>query len=163
MSSQTLLASLLHYKADADAELLDAIVALGETSSPDYQEALRVLNHAHIVDRIFAAHLEKRAHTYAANWIDEAPLLTQLSPDIRDTDRWYVDYVSRLSPEALEETIDFAFTDGARGRMSREEMLAHVIAHAGYHRGEAGRLLPQVSARDVFAGYLHRAEPKRRE
>ena len=49
--------------------------------------------------------------------------------------------------------------------MSREEMLAHVITHSGYHRGEAGRLLPQIEStamRDVFAGYLHRADPQRR-
>jgi uncharacterized damage-inducible protein DinB len=50
--------------------------------------------------------------------------------------------------------------------MSREEMLAHVITHSGYHRGEVGRLLPQIESaamRDVFAGYLHRSDPKRRQ
>jgi uncharacterized damage-inducible protein DinB len=163
MTAHALLQALLRYKADADAELLDALVALPEPSTPATREALRVLNHAHIVDRIFAAHLEKRAHAYETNWIDDAPPIAQLSSGMRDTDRWYIDYVSRLSPAALEETIDFVFTDGARGRMSREEMLAHVITHAGYHRGEAGRLLPQINARDVFAGYLHRVEPGRRE
>ncbi len=50
--------------------------------------------------------------------------------------------------------------------MTRAEMLLHVATHAGYHRGEAGSLVPEVEAasmRDVFAGYLHRAEPARRE
>ncbi|MGO4333570.1 hypothetical protein AB4037_01570 [Labrys sp. KB_33_2] len=49
--------------------------------------------------------------------------------------------------------------------MSREEMLAHVVTHAGYHRGEIGRLLPQIveaASVDVFAGYLHRSDPDRR-
>jgi uncharacterized damage-inducible protein DinB len=71
----------------------------------------------------------------------------------------------QVTPEELEETIDFTFTDGGQGRMSREEMLAHVITHSGYHRGEVGRLLPDIentAMRDVFAGYLHRAEPQRR-
>jgi uncharacterized damage-inducible protein DinB len=66
---------------------------------------------------------------------------------------------------ALDESIDFAFTDGDRGRMTRAEMLAHVITHSGYHRGEIGRLLPEtnaVGARDIFTGYLHRSDPSRR-
>jgi uncharacterized damage-inducible protein DinB len=137
-----------------------------EAISPDFQSALRVLNHAHIVDRVFAANLQKTGHPYTANWSSHPPSLAQLSSDIRDTDGWYVEYISHLSPKELEEVIDFIFTDGARGRMSREEMLAHVIAHSGYHRGDVGRLLPQIertAMRDVFAGYLHRSDPKRRQ
>jgi uncharacterized damage-inducible protein DinB len=93
-------------------------------------------------------------------------VLAPLSAEIRETDTWYVDYVSRLSAEQLGEDLDFTFTDGGHGRMSREEMLAHVITHGGYHRGEVGRLLPQIeetAMRDVFTGYLHRTEPERRQ
>jgi len=164
MTAHSLLTSLLQFKADADKELAEALAALtAKTPTPEYQTAVRVLNHAHIVDRIFATHLQRRGHSYRANWSDDPPPVEQLSSDIQDTDRWYVDYVSRLGPEDLEETIDFVFTDGARGRMSREEMLAHVITHAGYHRGEVGRLMPEINARDLFTGYLHRSDPKRRE
>ena len=167
MTAQSLLNSLFQYKASVDIELLDALNALsaGEPSSV-FQSALRVLNHAHIVDRIFVANLQNLGHSYRANWSSEAPPLAQLSADIRRTDHWYVDYLSRISPEELEADIDFTFTDGGHGRMSREEMLAHVITHSGYHRGEVGRLLPQIESaamRDVFAGYLHRVDPKRRQ
>jgi len=70
-----------------------------------------------------------------------------------------------LSPIDLAETVNFTFTDGEHGRMSREEMLAHVITHGGYHRGEVGRILSQLSIarpRDIFTGYLHKSEPERR-
>jgi uncharacterized damage-inducible protein DinB len=167
MTAHTLLGSLFHYKASIDEELLEALSSVSGEARPDkFQSALRVLNHAHIVDRIFASNLQKRTHSYEASWSEEAPSLADLASGIRDTDHWYIDYMAHVSPEELGEVIDFIFTDGGHGRMSREEMLAHVITHSGYHRGEVARLLPQIestSMRDVFAGYLHRADPRRRQ
>jgi uncharacterized damage-inducible protein DinB len=166
MSAKTLLTSLFQYQVSADEELLTALAAFPESGpSENLQSAFRVLNHAQIVDRIFAANLRKEPHGYTASWTSEPPAFGDLASAIRKTDRWYLDYMVQVTPEELEETIDFTFTDGGQGRMSREEMLAYVITHSGYHRGEAGRLLPDIentAMRDVFAGYLHRAEPRRR-
>ena len=56
------------------------------------------------------------------------------------------------------ESIEFTFTDGALGRMSREEMLTHVVIHGAYHRGAIGRIMAELSItppRDVFTRYLH--------
>jgi uncharacterized damage-inducible protein DinB len=50
--------------------------------------------------------------------------------------------------------------------MTHEEMLAHVITHGAYHRGEVGPLFTVLSLtrpRDIFTGYLHIFEPQRRE
>jgi hypothetical protein len=55
------------------------------------------------------------------------PALEDLSADIRTSDREYVDYVSALDRDQLADRIDFAFTDGAPGRMSRED--AHACDH----------------------------------
>lgn len=168
MTAHRLLTSLIRYKAAADGELiaaLEQVDAAGEGGSAAFRAALRVFNHAHIVDRIFAAHLAGTRHSYVASWSGEPPALPALAAGVRETDRWYVGYVDRVSPEDLAAEIAFTFTDGARGRMTREEMLAHVVTHGGYHRGEVGRLLPAIEAtamRDVFTGFLHRTEPARR-
>ena len=166
MSAKTLLMSLFAYKASADGELLEALKApFGGSSADRFGAALRVLAHANIVDQIFAANLQRRGHGFRVSWAQDMPTLHQLADSMMDTDRWYLTYVSEISPEELEEIVEFTFTDGTSGRMSREEMLAHVVTHAGYHRGEAGRLLPGIEStamRDVFAGYLHRADPRRR-
>lgn len=163
MTALTLLTALMHHKAGADDELLTVLA--DEPASAARQAALKVLTHAHIVDRIFAAHLQRQRHWYGSDGAEDLPELSELAEAMRATDAWYLDYLARLGPEALEEEIAFTFTDGAAGRMTRAEMLAHVVTHAGYHRGEVGRLLPGVEAaarRDVFTGYLHRAEPERR-
>jgi uncharacterized damage-inducible protein DinB len=50
--------------------------------------------------------------------------------------------------------------------MSREEILAHVAMHGGYHRGAVGGIMNRASVappRDIFTAYLHKSEPERRE
>ncbi|HMH69543.1 MAG TPA: DinB family protein [Pinirhizobacter sp.] len=74
-------------------------------------------------------------------------------------------YVSALDRDQLGERIDFLFTDGKPGRMSREEMLMHVITHGIGHRGQvsAVMLLNAVPAsKDGLTTYLHEAEASTR-
>jgi uncharacterized damage-inducible protein DinB len=129
--------------------------------SPIAGLAIKALSHSYVVDRIFAAHLRRRAHAYASANLSEMPPLEDLSADIRKSDREYIDYVSALDRDQLAERIDFAFTDGAPGRMSREEMLMHVIIHGTGHRGQVSAVMLLNSAppaKDGFTTYLHAAE-----
>jgi len=167
MSTSTLLLSLFRYKARADEELLAELAALDPAAwQAQRHGAIRILNHVYVVDRIFAAHLSGRAHGYTGTNTAETPTLEVLSAAIAESDRWYVDHVAALEPDALTERIAFTFTDGRGASMSREEMLAHVATHAGYHRGAVGRAVPQLSTappRDTYTVYLHETEPARRE
>jgi uncharacterized damage-inducible protein DinB len=151
---------LFGYKAWANDELLTALAKL-DASSPVVNLAVKALSHTHVVDRIFAAHLGRRDHAYASANLGELPTLEDLSADIRASDREYLDYVAALDREQLAESIAFTFTDGAPGRMSREEMLMHVITHGVGHRGQVSALMLLNSlapAPDGFTTYLHRAE-----
>ena len=118
-----------------------------------------------LIDRIFAAHLTGVAHGHEDTNTIETPTLDALRAQVEASDRWYVDYSGSLAPALLSEVITFRFTDGGSGRMTREEMLIHVALHGGYHRGAIGRILAQLSIappRDIYTGYLHKAEPARR-
>ena len=151
---------LFRYKAWANDELLTALAGLGGQSSVTGL-AIKALSHSYVVDRIFFAHMRRKAHAYASANLSEMPTLEQLSADIRKSDLEYIDCVSALDRDQLAERIDFTFTDGATGRMSREEMLMHVITHGVGHRGQvsAVMLLNSVSpAKDGFTTYLHEAE-----
>jgi uncharacterized damage-inducible protein DinB len=152
---------LFQYKAWANDELLTALSRLGDGSSVT-PLAIKALSHTHVVDRIFAAHLRRTDHAYRSTNLDQMPALQDLSADIRASDREYVDYVSGLDRVRLAERIQFTFTDGAPGCMSREEMLMHVINHGTGHRGQisAVMLLNSVTpSKDGFTTYLHKAEP----
>ena len=159
---QDTLGRLFRYKAWANAELLSTLARL---DGPVVGLAIQALSHSHIVDRIFAAHLRHQAHAHASANPHELPTLAQLSADIRATDREYIDYVASLDGDQLRERIDFTFTDGAPGRMSREEMLLHVITHGVGHRGQVSAALllnDATPAIDGFTTYLHTAEAETR-
>jgi len=167
MSTSKLLASLFSYKAWANDELYAALAGLDEAKFPDQAHtAIRILNHIYTVDRIFVANLQGLKHDFAATNTSETPALADLRDAVRLTDRWYQDYISTLEPDALDESIEFIFTDGKPARMARAEMLMHVVTHGGYHRGAVGRIMAQLSVsppRDTFTVFLHSTEPVRRE
>jgi len=151
---------LFRYKAWANDALLANLGKLGD-ESPVTKLAIKALSHSHIVDRIFAAHLRRKDHAYASANPTLMPSLADLAADIRMSDREYVDYVSTLDHGQRSEQIDFTFTDGAAGRMSREEMLLHLIIHGAGHRGQvsAVMLLNAITpSKDGLTTYLHEAE-----
>jgi uncharacterized damage-inducible protein DinB len=155
---------LFRYKAWANEELMTALARLGE-ESPVTPLAIKALSHTWVVDRIFAAHLRRQSHPYASANLDEMPALPDLAADIARSDREYLDYVSRLDPDRLAERLDFTFTDRAPGRMSREEMLMHVITHGTGHRGQISALMllhGVPPATDGFTTFLHTSEASTR-
>ena len=169
-AQDTALVTLFRYKAWADAELMTLLCQpvdpLSETSRAQHHQALRLMNHIHVVDRIFIAHLTGQAHTYTATNTPETPTPAQLSWDMADTAAWLLDHASTLSPDALNERVAFTFTDNDHGCMTRQEMLLHLHAHGTYHRGQAGQMLKGIGwvpPRELLTRMLHVQEPERRQ
>ncbi|WP_250633613.1 DinB family protein [Pinirhizobacter soli] len=155
---------LFRYKAWANDELLTSLARLAGDSTITGL-AIKALSHTYIVDRIFNAHMRGQPHAYTLANANKMPTLEELSMDIRKSDREYIHYVSTLDRDQLSERIDFVFTDGAPGRMSREEMLMHVITHGIGHRGQVSALMLLNSlpaSKDGFTTYLHDAEASTR-
>ena len=144
MNQVSTLERVFSYKAKANQEILAAMRQFDD-ASPAKEIAIRVLNHTYAVDRIFAANLRRAEHGYTSPNPGQAPSLEELSAAIKTSDQWYIDYVSRLDETQLAERIDFTFTDGEPGRMSREEILMHVTVHGEYHRGQISLIMMQNS------------------
>lgn len=153
---------LYRHKAWANDELLTRLVRLGALRRFTINRlAIRALSHCYIVDRIFAAHLRREGHPYTSANADKLPALDELAADIRQSDKEYVDYVATLDHLQLAERIDFLFTDGAQGHMSREEILMHVITHGVGHRGQVSAIMllnALPAAKDGFTTWLHKCE-----
>ena len=95
-----------------------------------------------------------------------APAVSGLDFAAAETDRWFESYLAGLDASALAESLAFRFTDGDAGRMTREEMLFHVLTHGAYHRGNVGQVLKGISVtppRDLLTKFLHQREPARRQ
>jgi uncharacterized damage-inducible protein DinB len=162
MSTSTLLHSLFGEKAWINQQFFAQLDALDDETR---HTALRTLNHIHTVDRIFRGHLSGQPHGLDGTNTPDTPSVAQLRDAVAEVDGWYVDYTRSITPQQLEERLAFRFTDGDKGLMSREEILAHVITHGAYHRGEVGRLMKSAALtppRDLFTKFLHQAEPARR-
>jgi uncharacterized damage-inducible protein DinB/putative sterol carrier protein len=164
MDQVSTLERVFSYKAKANNEILTAMRQFDD-ASPAKEIAIRVLNHTYAVDWIFAANLRRAEHGYTSPNPSQAPSLEELSAAIKTSDQWYIDYVSRLDETQLAERIDFTFTDGLPGRMSREEMLMHVTVHGEYHRGQISLIMMENSITppaDGFTSYLHKTEASSR-
>lgn len=164
--SQKILSSLYAQKSSINRELYDVVATV---SPKDHADALhtmvRTLNHIYVVDQIFRAHLQGERHAYIATNTPETPELDALHFAVTETDHWFESYLAEVTGDALGESLSFQFTDGDMGKMTREEMLFHVLTHGAYHRGNVGQVLKGISVappRDLFTRFLHLREPARR-
>ncbi|PLD61622.1 DinB family protein [Klebsiella quasipneumoniae] len=91
------------------------------------------LNHIHIVDKIFRAHLGGEVHGFTSTVSDDIPELQLLRQEAANSNDWLIAYAGSLDADTASERIQFTFTDGAPGDMTREEILLHLLTHASYH------------------------------
>lgn len=161
-----MLTTLLAYKRWANQALCDAALKQGGALPADeHRLFVRILNHTHVVDRIFAAHLQGQPHAYDATNTPDTPALADLQAAMQALDGWLLDYAQGLGAAQRQERIAFRFTDGQAGCMTREEMLHHLVAHGAYHRGAAGRMLAAHGIQpppDSPAVFWHQTQPERR-
>ncbi len=163
--STTTLKSLFGYKAWANSELFALLATLPDRHGEQLHTCIRTLNHIYVVDRLFRARLSDEPSPFDATNTMDTPSLEQLRRDVAATDAWYQSYVAGISDAELASVLEFTFTDGDAGRMSKEEILLHVLTHGGYHRGNVGQVLKSISIappRDLYTKFLHLNEPARR-
>lgn len=164
MSARALI-SLFGYKAWANSELFGLLSTLPEKHAECVHTCMRTLNHIYVVDSLFRARLSGESSPFDATNTKATPSLARLREAVEGTDAWYLTYVSSLGEKEALEVVDFTFTDGDEGRMSREEILLHVVTHGGYHRGNVGQTLKSIAIappRDQYTRFLHLSEPARR-
>ena len=161
------LRSLFAQKSWANNELFNALAEIPAGAHAEaVHTAIRTLNHIHVVDRIFRAHLLGEAHGYNATNTEATPDLGELQFAVAETDAWFEAYAGQVTDAELDQAISFRFTDGDAGTMTREEMLSHVITHGAYHRGNVGQIMKSIAVappRDLYTKFLHQREPSRRQ
>ena len=143
--------TLARYNRWADGLIFDAVARLpeGEATKPRatlFKNMVHTLNHNYVIDRIFQAHLEGRAHGYAARNTPDYPPLAELWREQQEIDAWYVTKYDALAAAELDETIRFSYVGGGEGAMTRGEILLHVVNHTSYHRGVVAEMIYRVPA-----------------
>jgi len=133
---------LIRYKQWADRGLYEvAADNFARLGARDATILVRILDHIHVVDRVFQHHLQGLPHDFDAPRSANLPDIRALADDALRVDGWYVGYVDTLTAHDLAEPLCFTFTSGKPARMTRSEIILHVCMHGTYHRGNAGLLL----------------------
>ena len=109
---------LIEIKRWADRGLYDVVSRnFDRLTSEDAWLMLRILDHIHVVDRIFQHHLQGLPHTFQAPRSQEMPELQTLANGAREVDDWYASYVGGLTESDFEQPVDFVFTSGKPARI----------------------------------------------
>jgi uncharacterized damage-inducible protein DinB len=153
------LVSLFEFKAWANRGFYRALASQPlDESRREVILALFTLDHASRVDRVFRARLEGMVLPIATVIAGERPNLQTLTAQVAETDAWYIDYVRGLSDADLDEIIAFDFvSDQDKGRMTRGEILAHVLTHTHSHRASVATMLEPLKIKlpsDMFTSFV---------
>jgi uncharacterized damage-inducible protein DinB len=141
--SNAFLVSLFEHKAWCNRGLVEALrAAPADVGRRQWAIVLLTLDHTSIVDRIFQARLEGTEAGFDSVVAERRPDLEALGAALAEADAWYLDYVKAVTPAELASVVEFTFVaDGDPGRMTKGEILAHVITHGASHRGAIGKML----------------------
>ncbi len=110
----------------------------------------------------FASVLDTLVHMHFAEWIwyqrwqgtspNAGPDATRITTVAVLRDAWAPleaqirAFVASLGPAELARTIDYKTMNGQPGRAPYWQMIAHVVNHGGYHRGQVATMLRQLGA-----------------
>ena len=161
------LIELLQYKAWADQELMQCLCDNQDHLTSELLiKSVRLMNHIHVVDCIFASHLSGKNHSYSSTNTDATPKVEVLNWTMQETNQILLESIQGLDESEMHSRINFQFTDGDRGSMTPVEMLLHTGVHSTYHRGQVSQMLKDAGItppRDLLTRKLHVQEPDRRK
>ncbi|SCK05487.1 DinB family protein [Vogesella sp. LIG4] len=138
--------TLTRYKAWADELFLSVVSTVpdAELVAPRpivFGSLIRTLNHSLAMDYVWQCHLLGKPHGLTSRNPEHCPGIHELVASQLELDQWYVDYAAALDESALDQVVEFEFIGGGVGRMSRRDILLHVVNHTTYHRGHAAGIL----------------------
>ena len=105
------------------------------------------------------------AHLYGAEWVwneriqgrspssllsgSTFPDLASIRVKLEEMDSYYIDYVTKLTPQDLERVIHYKSFAGEEFSNPLWQSLHQLTNHASYHRGQVVTLLRQLGAKPV--------------
>jgi uncharacterized damage-inducible protein DinB len=169
MVTLELLRLLFQYNQWADRRIVEACSALAnEQFTRDLGSSFRsvrdTLVHLYGAEWVWNERIEGRSPTSLVAGTG-FPDLASVRTKLEEMDNFYIDYVSRLTPQDLERVIHYKSFAGDEFSNPLWQTLHQLTNHASYHRGQIITLLRQLGAKpvttDLIAYYRERAAAAR--
>jgi uncharacterized damage-inducible protein DinB len=169
MVTPELLRLLFQYNQWADRRIVDACAALSnEQFTRDLGSSFRsvrdTLTHLYGAEWVWNERIEGRSPTSLVSGAG-FPDLESVRSKLEEMDNFYIEYVTRLTPQDLEHVIHYKSFTGEEFSNPLWQTLHQLTNHASYHRGQITTLLRQLGAKpvttDLIAFYRERAAAAR--
>lgn len=169
MVTPELLRLLFQYNQWADRRIVDACAALSnEQFTRDLGSSFRsvrdTLVHLYGAEWVWNERIEGRSPTSLVSGAG-FPDLASVRSKLEEMDNFYIEYVTRLTPQDLEHVIHYKSFTGEEFSNPLWQTLHQLTNHASYHRGQITTLLRQLGAKpvttDLIAFYRERAAAAR--
>jgi len=137
---------LTRYKAWANALFYECVSELSyeQLTAPQpiaFGSLIHTLNHSYLMDFVWKSHLVGTEHGLDTRNPEETHNFQRLRHEQELIDIWFVEFAKSLSEEKADGAIEFNFIGGGDGRMTRRDIILHVVNHTTYHRGHAADIL----------------------
>jgi uncharacterized damage-inducible protein DinB len=133
----------------ADGRILDAL----EKSRTKNKDLLKLVRHVAVAEQVWLSRLQGKGSTQYSLW-EEAEDLMAIRTMFEENAEQYRVYIEGLEESELDEKIDYANQSGVPFQTSVRDILAQVLLHGQYHRGQINRALRIESAEPAQVDYI---------
>jgi len=130
------------YEKDAHQKVirsLESVPAQGR-SAPEYLRAVSILGHIVAGRRVWLGRLGA-APAFTGAFFPKDLGLVQVAAQLNEAERFWAEYLGRLTDEDLARTLEYQSLDAGRFRSRVEDILAQLFTHSSYHRGQIAMLV----------------------
>ena len=130
------------YERDAHAKVLRSLesVPVGRRSSPEFQRAVAVLAHVAAARRAWLVRLGILPGPQGT-LSPEKLSLAEVANLLQSVHGPWAEYLARVTDEEVVREVEYQSLDAGRFRDRIEDVLAQLLGHSWYHRGQVAMLV----------------------
>jgi len=153
MVTPELLRFLFQFNQWADRRMLDACGALSNEQftrnlGSSFSSVRDTVAHLYGAEYVWSERIHGRSPTALVSGAG-FPDLAAVREKLEEMDAYYIDYVSKLTPQDLERVIHYKGFKGEEYSNPLWQSLHQLTNHASYHRGQITTMLRQLGAKAV--------------
>lgn len=136
------------YDAWANREVLGAIRASGGENT----RSLQLMSHILAAERVWLERLKQEPQSVPV-WPE--PNLAQCETEAGDLKKMWFDYLDLITAGDISLTIAYKNSKGESWTSAIVDVLAHVITHSAYHRGQIASHMRESGQTPAYTDFIH--------